>query len=130
MTNAFSTGTKPVYRLTTRLGRTIRATANHPFLSFDGWTRLDELEPGTHIAVPRELWQASRAMTRTPEELALLAHLIGDGCTLPRHAIQYTTRELALAELVRDLATAVFGDAVRPRIVRERSWYQVYLAVR
>src|SRR5262245_56458696 len=52
VTNVFSTGTKQVYRLTTRLGRTIRATANHPFLAFDGWTRLDELQPGTHIAVP------------------------------------------------------------------------------
>ena len=45
-------------------------------------------------------------------ELALLGHLIGDGCTLPRHAIQYTTREADLAEIVSDLATEVFGDEV------------------
>src|SRR6266508_261871 len=32
VTNAFSTGRKPVYRLRTRLGRTIRATGNHKFL--------------------------------------------------------------------------------------------------
>src|SRR5580704_2461937 len=31
VTNAFSTGTKPVYRLTTRRGQTIRATGNHKF---------------------------------------------------------------------------------------------------
>ena len=39
------------------------------------------------------------------DELALLGHLIGDGCTLPRHAIQYTTREPLLATRVADLAS-------------------------
>ena len=53
--NAFSTGTKPIYRLRTRLGRTVRATANHKFLTIDGWLRLDELSSGTRIALPRHL---------------------------------------------------------------------------
>jgi replicative DNA helicase len=53
VTNAFATGTKPVYLLTTRLGHTVRATGNHKFLSFDGWRRLDDLGPGIRIAVPR-----------------------------------------------------------------------------
>ena len=52
------------------------------------------------------------------DELALLGHLIGDGCTLPSHAIQYTTRELELAEIVASLATAVFGGAIAPRITQ------------
>ena len=43
VTNAFTTGVKPVYRLTTLLGHTIRATGNHKFLAFDGWRRLDDL---------------------------------------------------------------------------------------
>jgi replicative DNA helicase len=49
---AFSTGRKPVYWLTTRLGRTIRATGNHKFLAYDGWRRLDDLAPSMRIAVP------------------------------------------------------------------------------
>ncbi len=128
VTNAFSTGRKPVSRLTTRLGRNVRATANHKFLSFDGWKRLDELQPGERIALPRRLdrWGADDR-TMSNDELALLGHLIGDGCTLPRHAIQYTTREPELAALVADLAERVFGDALAPRITPERSWYQVYL---
>jgi replicative DNA helicase len=127
VTNAFSTGRKPVYRLTTRLGRTIRATANHKFLTIGGWRRLDELEQGARLALPRHVPGPEQA-TMTDDELALLGHLIGDGCTLPRHVIQYTTREPALAEEVARLATAVFGDAVAPRINQERTWYQVYLA--
>jgi replicative DNA helicase len=52
VTRAFATGSKPVLRLTTRLGHTIRATANHKFLAFDGWRRLDDLAPGMRISVP------------------------------------------------------------------------------
>lgn len=43
VSNAFSTGRKPVYRLKTHAGHTIRATGNHQFLTMQGWRRLDEL---------------------------------------------------------------------------------------
>jgi replicative DNA helicase len=126
VSRAFSTGVKPVYRLTTRLGRTVRATANHKFRTFAGWQRLDELKIGERLAAPREL-PSPYPQTMSDAELALAAHLIGDGCTLPRHVIQYTTREKDLAELVAGLAVEIFGGEVRPRINSERNWYQVYL---
>ena len=126
VSNAFATGYKPVYRMTTRLGRTIRATANHQFLTLRGWQRLDTFSPGDRIALPRRLSGPSLS-SMSNDELALLGHLIGDGCTLPRHAIQYTTHELELAETVAHLATAVFGNTIVPRIQKERDWYQVYL---
>ena len=126
VTNAFATGCKPVFRLTTRLGRSIRATANHKFLTVEGWQRLDALTPGMRLALPRALPGPQQA-TMSDDELALLGHLIGDGCTLPHHVIQYTTREPDLAETVARLATSVFGDGVKPRIAQERTWYQVYL---
>jgi replicative DNA helicase len=126
VTNAFATGRKPVFKLTTNLGRSVRATANHKFLTMGGWRRLDELQPGDHIALPRFL-QGPGTDTMSHEELGLLGHLIGDGCTLPTHAIQYTTKDPILAEEVVRLAKAVFGDQVRPRINPERTWIQVYL---
>src|SRR6266702_2734073 len=126
VSRAFATGCKPVYRLTTRLGRTIRATANHKFLTMHGWQRLDELSLDIRVAMPRRIPGLTLA-TMSGDELALLGHLIGDGCTLPSHAIQFTTYELELAETVASLATAVFGDAIVPRISKERGWYQVYL---
>jgi replicative DNA helicase len=125
VTNAFATGRKPVFKLSTNLGRSIRATANHKFLTMEGWRRLDELTPGDRIALPRIL-QGPVEDTMSPDELGLLGHLIGDGCTLPTHAIQYTTKDPILAEEVVRLATAVFGDEVRPRIHPERTWIQVY----
>jgi replicative DNA helicase len=127
VTHAFCTGEKAVFRLTTQLGRTIRATANHLFLTIQGWKRLDQLQLGDQLALPRRL-TAPGAATMSDAELALLGHLIGDGCILPRHAIQYTTRELDLAHVVATLAQQVFPGAVTPKIARERGWYQVYLA--
>jgi len=126
VSRAFSTGRKAVFRLTTRLGRTVRATANHKFLTLQGWKRLDELSPETRLALPRRL-SSPLSSSMSDAELGLLGHLIGDGCTLPRHTIQYTTNDLSLAEMVVNLALDIFGDAVAPRIKRERSWYQVYL---
>ncbi|HEX4714152.1 MAG TPA: DnaB-like helicase C-terminal domain-containing protein, partial [Ktedonobacteraceae bacterium] len=61
VTNVFTTGHKPVYRLTTRLGRTMRATANHKFLTMRGWQRLDQLAAGMHLALPRHLPGPTRA---------------------------------------------------------------------
>ncbi|MEH2271128.1 MAG: replicative DNA helicase [Nostoc sp.] len=127
VSNAFSTGVKPLFTLTTRLGRKIRATGNHKFLTINGWKRLDELTPKQHLCLPRHL-PSSGKKTMTYAEVALLGHLIGDGCTLPRHAIQYTTREIDLAQNVAFLATEVFGDSIVPRISPEHGWYQVYLS--
>ena len=129
VSRAFCTGTKPVYRLKTQLGREIRATGNHKFLTIDGWKRLDELEEGERVALPRQIDSEppSGDDELSSDELALLGHLIGDGCTLPSHAIQYTTQEEDLAETVADLACSVFGDEVAPRIQKEQSWIQVYL---
>jgi replicative DNA helicase len=127
VSNAFCTGVKPVFTLKTRLGRTIRATGNHKFLTIQGWCRLDELTIKQHLCLPRYLPSPLKS-TMTYAEVALLGHLIGDGCTLPRHAIQYTTREIDLAENVAFLAREVFGDSIIPRISPELGWYQVYLS--
>ena len=127
VTNAFSTGVKPVYKLVTALGKSIRATANHKFLTLQGWLRLDQLTLGTRIATPREI-KGSAKFSMTRDQLALLGYLIGDGCTLARHAMQFTTADYDLAEHVALLATAIFGVNIAPRIALERRWYQVYLS--
>ncbi|MEG3938607.1 replicative DNA helicase [Microcoleus sp. S36b_A3] len=126
VSNAFATGVKPVLRLQTRLGRAIRATGNHKFLTIHGWRRLDELKMGDRIALPRYV-SSSLIQSMDNAEIALVGHMIGDGCTLPRHVIQYTTREEDLANTVANLAIEVFGERIIPRICKERDWYQVYL---
>lgn len=48
---AIPSGRKPVFSVVTRSGRTIRATAEHPFFVFnDDWYVLDDLSPGRLLA--------------------------------------------------------------------------------
>ncbi len=46
-------GVKPVFRLKTASGRTIRTTGNHPYLTRSGWRRIVEIKVGEEIAVPQ-----------------------------------------------------------------------------
>src|SRR5699024_8818880 len=55
LTDVFSTGTQSVYRRKLAAGKEVRATANHPFLTYGGWTPLGELEVGSRIGVPRHV---------------------------------------------------------------------------
>ncbi|MEM1172459.1 MAG: DnaB-like helicase N-terminal domain-containing protein, partial [Cyanobacteria bacterium P01_H01_bin.35] len=48
-------GIKPVFRVTTKLGRFVETTITHPFLTVDGWKPLAKLRVGEKIAVPRRL---------------------------------------------------------------------------
>lgn len=65
-------GLKPVYRVWTRLGRTVSTTLTHPFLTPRGWLPLGELAPGCAIAVPIEL--PVFGMKTVPE--AHVSHLV------------------------------------------------------
>jgi replicative DNA helicase len=53
LSHVFPSGIKTVYELTLASGRTIKASANHPFLALEGWFPLEKLDVGDRIAVPR-----------------------------------------------------------------------------
>src|SRR5947199_145902 len=70
---ALASGKRMVHRLRTALGREITATAEHPFLTVNGWRTLAELDDGDHLAtapqppgvevrpidVPRSYWKCT-----------------------------------------------------------------------
>jgi replicative DNA helicase len=70
-------GIKPVFRVRTRLGREVRTTAAHPFLTPEGWRPLADLAVGARVAVPRELPVFGHEAL-PDHEVAMLAHLLGD----------------------------------------------------
>jgi replicative DNA helicase len=72
-------GVQKVYRVTTRLGRRVHMTANHPLFTMEGWRELRSLTPGARIAVPRLLPPVEREQQMRDSELVLLAALIADG---------------------------------------------------
>ena len=99
-------GLKPVFRVTTRLGRSVEATLPHPFLTVRGCTKLAELKVGDHIAVPRKLAGFGHETARECE-VKLLAYLIGDGCLT--HTCPSFTNSNALIREDFSQAVADFG---------------------
>jgi DNA polymerase-3 subunit alpha len=51
----YNNGKKPVYRITTHLGKQIKSTGTHRFLTIDGWQPIQDLKPLDRIALPRLL---------------------------------------------------------------------------
>jgi replicative DNA helicase len=125
MTNAFPTGVKEVFELRLGSGRTVVASANHPFLTVDGWLRLDELTIGSRIAVPRVIPEPKETQEWPEHEVVLLAHLIGDGCVAGRQPIHYTSADPACLDAVESAARR-FG--IEPRRVEQGNRSHVYLA--
>ncbi|HEX8429999.1 MAG TPA: DnaB-like helicase N-terminal domain-containing protein, partial [Longimicrobium sp.] len=105
----FDDGEKPVFRVTTRLGRTVDTTLTHPFLTVDGWKPLGEISVGDHVAVPRRLDVFGDAEMRDCE-VRLLGYLIGDG-NLTNRCPRFTNGDERLRD---DFASAVaeFGGVV------------------
>jgi replicative DNA helicase len=75
----FRNGLRPLFRVTTRLGRCSELTANHPLLTLGGWRQVDALEPGSRIAVPRRLPGPDQRRIMPDHEIVLLAALIAGG---------------------------------------------------
>ena len=83
-----------IYKLTTRRGRVIRGTFNHPVkMEDDGFVWLSALEPGQRIALQppifsetnhTEEWSSpgnvSHSVTMTPEFARFIGYFMGDGC--------------------------------------------------
>lgn len=68
-----------LFRLTTQTGRTIEATANHPFLTRDGWKPLSELSEVDRVAVVAEYPQSFGCTRTNGDQLTILAYLLADG---------------------------------------------------
>ncbi|MFK4035085.1 replicative DNA helicase [Nonomuraea wenchangensis] len=96
MTHVFPSGTKEVFRLRLSSGREIEATANHPFMTFDGWRPLGELAPGARVAAPRHV-SAPRGLQEWPDDqVTLHAHLAGEGGAVPEGVFSLPKRQIAL----------------------------------
>jgi DNA polymerase-3 subunit alpha len=117
-----SSGEKPVWRLRTALGHEIMATAEHPFMTFDGWRKLGQLRVGDSIAAARSLPISGRR--RWPRhQILVLADLIAEGNLChPNTFYFYTTAAWHCDEFVK--AVERFPNT-RAVIERHRSCFSV-----
>src|SRR5215211_198103 len=125
LAKAFPTGIKPVYRLKLASGLEIDATANHPFLTVEGWTRLDSLTVDGFVAVPRILPSPiGQGPGWKDDELVLLAHLLGDGSIGPK-GVKYATADPANKKAVEEASKTLFG--IEALTKTNGNTYQVWL---
>ncbi|WP_211942164.1 replicative DNA helicase [Cylindrospermopsis raciborskii] len=71
-------GIKPVFRVTTALGRSIDTTITHPYLTPTGWQKLADLKPGAKIAVPAQINVFGKEKI-DDGQLKIIAHCLGNG---------------------------------------------------
>ena len=113
MTNVFPSGRKEVFRVRLASGREVEATGNHPFMTLDGWTPLEQLTIGDRLAVPRSVPEPIDTKRMAESEVILLAHMIGDGSCVKKQPIRYASVDEANLAAVT-VSAAYFGvTAVR-----------------
>ncbi|MGF0114738.1 replicative DNA helicase [Promicromonospora sp. Marseille-Q5078] len=120
LTHVFPTGVKPVYRLRLSSGKEIEATANHPFLTYEGWTPLDKLEVGSRVGVSRHVPGPEQNAEWDDRKVVMLAHLLGDGSFVKRQPIRYASIDEHNLTAVTDAAGAFGITPVRDEYAAAR----------
>ena len=106
-----SQGRKIVFTVKTKLGHKITATANHPFLTVEGWRDLESLKIGSRIAATRRInCFGNEAIAEW--ESVLLGLMIAEGqCRTPGHSPCFTSKDSALIEsLTRAVQTGLKAE--------------------
>jgi replicative DNA helicase len=104
-------GIKPVYRVKTALGREVKVTLSHPFLTIAGWRPLQELRVGHRIGVPRQL-PVFGSEEPADAEVKVLAYLLADGCVTDS-CPQFTNSNQRLRDDFADAVSRFPGTRVR-----------------
>ena len=113
MTHAFPSGTKEVFRVRLTSGREVHATANHPFLTLDGWIPLGGLAPQSRVAIPRQVPAPLHTHEAPEPEIVMLAHLLGDGSFIKNQPIRYASTDEANLAAVTQAARHFGITAIR-----------------
>ena len=113
MTHAFPSGVKEVFRVRLTSGREVEATANHPFLTLDGWRPLGDLAAKSRVAIPRQIPAPLNPREMPEPELIMLAHLLGDGSFVRSQPIRYASTDEANLAVVTNVARHFGITAIR-----------------
>ena len=113
LTHAFPSGTKPTFRVRLRSGAVVEATGNHPFRTLDGWRPLADLGVGARVATARHLPAPETPRPMDADEVVLLAHLLGEGTTVARQPVHYTSADARNLDAVEAAARRRFGVTAR-----------------
>ncbi len=117
----FKRSVKTILKVTTRSGRTIKLTPEHPLLSLLGWRNADSFEVGERIATPRALPNFG-SKTMPESHIKLLAYLIAEG-----HLVQGVLFSNTDPAIVTDFSTSAreFDSNIEVALLKE-GCYRLY----
>ena len=123
-------GVRKTYSIKTSLGREIKATANHKFLTYDGWKTVGELTLTDRIAIPRILPEPMKILAKPLEEVRFCAYMIGEGNCVNRISFtntediirsEFTSDSFVLSHSISpDLSMSARKDGIALRIVKTK----------
>jgi DNA polymerase III subunit alpha len=120
-------GVKPVFKVTTSLGKTITATGNHPFLTVTGWKNLEDLKTEDRIAAPAHLHIEGQNVWED-YQLITLGWVLSEGNTChPSGFYFYNNKEIVVNDFVESVSK--FTNTI-PRSYQRHdrnSIYEVYV---
>jgi replicative DNA helicase len=125
VSNVFYSGKKMVYELKTRTGKSIKASANHPFMKISGWTRLDNLKIGDKIAVAKNISKCNSNNSIKDNEIILLAHLIDNDCITSKRSFSYKSINKDNIDIVNKISFELFG--INSKIVQQKKQFHIDL---
>jgi replicative DNA helicase len=100
-------GKKPVFAVRLASGRSITATAEHRILTFEGWQKIQDLQPGHRIALARQIPEPTNTVQWSDQAIALLGQMIGDGSYLSGQPMRYTSASEENLKMVSEAAQAL-----------------------
>jgi replicative DNA helicase len=118
--HAFWSGAMETFAVRLASGREIRVTANHSFLTFNGWQSLGNLAVGARVAIPRIVPGPLIEQSLPEAKLIMLAHLLGDGSFVRRQPIRYASVDEENLAAVTAAATHFGITAVRDEYSKAR----------
>jgi len=119
-------GSREVFEVSLASGRRIRCTGKHRLKVLNGWARVEQLEAGSRVAIPRTTVTESVLGTVPEHELILLGHLIGDGSYVSGQPLRYTTASEENSDAVKASAEK-FGCTVN-RHTGKGNWHQLVIS--
>ena len=125
ITNVAQNGIKDVFEITTRSGRTITATNNHPFKVFSGWKNVSELSTNERIATTRTISQPKKVTKIDSYKAATLGYLIAEGNLCHPHGTYYYSKdEIEIRDFIKNASK--FKNA-KITVDRSKSAASVYV---
>jgi replicative DNA helicase len=118
-------GIKPVFRVTTKLGRRVNTTLSHPFLTALGWQSLSQLHIGQKIAVPRKL-EIFGKISAQPPQIDVIADAMNvreSDMRLPEYVFRWDRPSLV------QLLQRIFSCDVKSSTAHNACMYFQYAAI-